>query len=307
MLQNQMNIVKGIMQSFQVNFMKLLVFCSVLALGACFGSQAPAPFHHYGEGRGAGSSGMHSVVLGDSLWSISKRYNVEMRDLIIKNQLKAPYRLRVGNRIKISSPKVYVVKSGDSLYSISRVFGVDMNKISKINRLSSPYVIHEGDVLNLPVSSYRNNNFASSKKEIIPKSVVKRSKIVEVPPKSSGRFMRPVNGRLISSYGGKKGGLHNDGINISVPRGTVVKSAENGVVAYVGGEIEGYGNLILVRHENRLMTAYAHLDSISVKKGQKVIKGDMIGRVGSTGGVDVPQLHFEIRKGTKALNPAKYL
>jgi len=119
--------------------------------------------------------------------------------------------------------------------------------------------------------------------------------------------MRPVDGKIISNFGPKQGGLHNDGINIRAPKGTPVRAAQNGVVVYSGNDLEGYGNLILVRHQNNMMSAYAHLDKTLIKRGDTVKQGQSIGTVGSTGQVNTPQLHFEIRKGTKALNPVKYL
>lgn len=127
------------------------------------------------------------------------------------------------------------------------------------------------------------------------------------PPHRAGRFIWPVNGRVISEYGPKEGGLHNDGVNIAAQAGSPVRAAENGVVAYAGDELKGFGNLLLVRHSNGWMTAYAHLDKMLVKRGQTLTQGQVIGTVGKTGSVDVPQLHFEIRRGTKALDPADYL
>ena len=96
-------------------------------------------------------------------------------------------------------------------------------------------------------------------------------------------------------------------VNIASAKGTSVVAAENGVVAYAGNEIKGMGNLIIVQHESGWMTVYAHLDSMNVKRGTKVNVGQKIGTVGETGKVDSPQLHFEIRKGTKAYDPISYM
>ena len=104
-----------------------------------------------------------------------------------------------------------------------------------------------------------------------------------------------------------KPGLHNDGINISADIGKPVYASEEGEVIYTGNEIPGYGNLILIKHKNNWITAYAHLDVIKLKKGEVVKRGDNIGTIGTSGNVKIPQLHFEIRKGKKALNPLKYL
>jgi murein DD-endopeptidase MepM/ murein hydrolase activator NlpD len=125
--------------------------------------------------------------------------------------------------------------------------------------------------------------------------------------RAGGLFQWPVNGKVISSFGATSGGLHNDGINIAAPRGTPVHAAENGVVVYAGNQLRGFGNLVLIRHADGWVTAYAHNDTLLVKKGQQVKRGDVIARVGSTGNVSQPQLHFEVRKGTEAVDPKTML
>ncbi|HVI90301.1 MAG TPA: LysM peptidoglycan-binding domain-containing M23 family metallopeptidase [Dongiaceae bacterium] len=123
----------------------------------------------------------------------------------------------------------------------------------------------------------------------------------------SGQFGWPVQGKIISKYGATADGLRNDGINISAPAGAPVVAAADGVVAYAGNELRGFGNMILIRHADGWVTAYAHNDSLAVKKGDSVKRGQTIARVGQTGNVTAPQLHFEIRKGTSAQDPMKYL
>lgn len=120
-------------------------------------------------------------------------------------------------------------------------------------------------------------------------------------------FIWPVQGKVISGYGPKQGGLYNDGINIAAPRGTPVASAGDGIVAYVGSDLGNYGNLVLIRHSGGMVTAYAHLSSIAVKKGQSVIRGQAIGAVGTTGTVANAQLHFEVRQGSQTYDPKKWL
>lgn len=131
--------------------------------------------------------------------------------------------------------------------------------------------------------------------------------VEEAPPRGSGRFVWPARGTVLSEFGPKSGGLHNDGINIAAPKGTSVFSAENGVVAYAGNELRGFGNLLLIRHADGWMTAYAHLDGMQVARGDKVTRGQKIGTVGSTGNVGEPQLHFEVRKGSRAVDPREFL
>ncbi len=120
-------------------------------------------------------------------------------------------------------------------------------------------------------------------------------------------FRWPANGRVIAGFGTSPNGVQNDGINLALPEGTSVKSAEDGVVAYAGNELKGYGNLVLVRHPNGYVTAYAHAKEILVKRGDQVKRGQVIARSGQTGNVNAPQLHFEIRKGASPLDPMRFL
>ena len=131
---------------------------------------------------------------------------------------------------------------------------------------------------------------------------------IEAPePRGGSRFLWPLRGAILSDYGPKPGGLHNDGINISASRGASVVAADNGVVAYAGNELRGFGNLLLIRHADGWMTAYAHLDDMLVERGAKVTRGQKIGTVGSTGNVSSPQLHFEVRRGNRAIDPRDHL
>lgn len=127
------------------------------------------------------------------------------------------------------------------------------------------------------------------------------------PPRGGRSFQWPVTGRVIATFGPQEKGLHNDGLNIAAPKGSPVRAAENGVVAYAGDEIRGFGNLLLIRHADGYMTAYAHNEVLLVNRGDTVRRGQVIARVGQTGNVSSPQLHFEIRKGTQAVDPEQFL
>jgi murein DD-endopeptidase MepM/ murein hydrolase activator NlpD len=120
-------------------------------------------------------------------------------------------------------------------------------------------------------------------------------------------FRWPVKGRVIAGFGPKTGGAQNDGINLAVPEGTPVKAADDGVVAYAGNELKGYGNLVLIRHSNGYVSAYAHASELLVKRGDTIKRGQVIAHAGQTGNVTSPQLHFEIRKGSTPVDPAQYL
>jgi murein DD-endopeptidase MepM/ murein hydrolase activator NlpD len=122
-----------------------------------------------------------------------------------------------------------------------------------------------------------------------------------------GRFAWPVRGRVVSAYGVTANGTHNDGINIAAPKGAPVTAIEGGVVAYAGNELRGYGNLVLIKHPDGLISAYAHCEELLVKRGEQVSAGQVIAKVGATGGVSEPQLHFEVRRGKKAVDPREFL
>jgi murein DD-endopeptidase MepM/ murein hydrolase activator NlpD len=132
---------------------------------------------------------------------------------------------------------------------------------------------------------------------------------VSGPAAGSGKgpFAWPVQGKVISAFGSSKDGTKNDGINIAAPSGAPVVAAADGVVAYAGNELRGFGNMVLIRHDGGYVTAYAHNASLLVKKGDKVKRGQTIARVGATGAVFGPQLHFEIRKGTQPVDPMTFL
>jgi murein DD-endopeptidase MepM/ murein hydrolase activator NlpD len=120
-------------------------------------------------------------------------------------------------------------------------------------------------------------------------------------------FGWPVRGRLIAGFGSKPDGTQNDGINLAVPEGTPIKAADDGVVAYAGNELKGYGNLVLIQHTNGFVTTYAHASELMVKRGDTVKRGQVIAHAGQTGNVTSPQLHFEIRKGSTPVDPTQYL
>jgi murein DD-endopeptidase MepM/ murein hydrolase activator NlpD len=124
--------------------------------------------------------------------------------------------------------------------------------------------------------------------------------------KTGSEFRWPARGRIISGFG-NKGGQSNDGISIAVPEGTPVKAAEGGVVGYAGNELKGYGNLVLIRHDNGFVTVYAHNGELKVKRGESVKRGQVIATSGQTGNVSSPQLKFEIRKGQTPVDPLEYL
>ena len=158
----------------------------------------------------------------------------------------------------------------------------------------------------------------AAKAEPVKAAKVETPKAVAVAPKAADQevtgsvnntqeFRWPARGRVISGYGSKGPSGANDGINISLPEGTPVKAAEGGTVAYAGEEIKGYGKMVLIRHPNGYVSAYAHNGDVNVKRGETVKRGQVIAKSGQTGNVTSPQLHFELRKGSETVDPSKFL
>ena len=257
------------------------------------------------------------VERGDTLYSISRSYGLPLRDVIDANNLKPPYTLKVGQVLRLPVSTYHIVSRGDTLYSISRRYGVDVDTLKRVNGLSYPYTLAIGQKVMLQGSStstartsssgskkrYTSKNTTSARKTTYARTTRSRP----VSTKRSSKFAWPVQGTIVSKFGTIGKGRANDGINIKAAKGTAVRAADAGTVAYAGNELKGFGNLILIRHNDGWITAYAHNDRIVVKKGQKVRRGEKIATVGETGGVNSPQLHFEIRAGKKAVNPVNYL
>jgi murein DD-endopeptidase MepM/ murein hydrolase activator NlpD len=245
------------------------------------------------------------VVKGDTLYSISTRYRVALRDLIDANDLKPPYVLSVGQRVVIPGIDTHTVAKGETAYGISREYDVDLTSLLKTNHIGRPYTLLVGQRLALPPKVYGG---ADQDTESVAQADPKVKAVIGTPPARSGKgFAWPVRGKIVSRFGAKPDGLHNDGINIAVDKGAPVRAADNGVVVYAGSGLKGYGKLILIRHAGGWITAYAHNDQILVDRGDMVRSGQIIARAGTTGSVSTPQVHFEIRKGANAVDPQQFL
>lgn len=219
---------------------------------------------------------------------------------------------------------LYTVKSGDSLSAIAARNGTTVKALMDANGLDNTN-IRVGQTLQLPTGGQQpgamTQNVASSSQIQNsplqgPKAYVKptvdqtvtSSVSTRAPERTGIKMLRwPVSGRVISGFGDKRRSGPNDGIDISVPEGTVVRAAENGVVIYSGSDLEGFGNLILIRHADGIVTAYAHNKANQVNKGAEVKRGQQIAVSGRSGSATVPMLHFEVRKNAKPVNPEKYL
>ncbi len=346
--------------------------------------------------KAVSEDGRIRVRKGDSVYLIARRYGVAMRDIIERNGLTAPYRLREGQMLVLPAPRQHVVRAGDSVWALSRRYGVPFAALVRANGLKKPYTIYKGTTLRIPrgaeplpenVAEARaraapdpapapkpSRSESASGTPPVPRpspaavadaarpspsdaagsrdatSLPRRAtastatpvatgtsspasaaaprrpvaskpapRTVAEPPRApvqtalkplparAGRFLRPVSGPVVAGFGPQPDGLHNDGINIAAPRGAAVHSAEAGRVAYSGNELPGYGNLLLIRHRGGWVSAYAHNDRLLVGRGDEVQRGQRIALVGSSGRVTTPQLHFELRRQGRAVDPAPHL
>ena len=229
----------------------------------------------------------------------------------------------------VAPAAVHVVKAGQTLDSIARIYHKPVTQIARANNLSVGAKLKAGDRITIPdikeasrATPARVEASASpATGTVVVADASQSARVVESAPATSGQetvknaepagslpgFRWPVRGRVIAAFGPKSNGVQNDGINLAVPEGTPIKAAEDGVVAYAGSELKGYGNLVLVRHSNGFVTAYAHASDILVKRGETVKRGQVIAHAGQTGNVTSPQLHFEIRKGATPVDPSQYL
>lgn len=260
-----------------------------------------------------------SIEKGDTVYSLSKKYKVSMRDIIDYNHLHPPFGLRVGESLTLSNPKVHQVLKGETLYSIANQRSVDVSALAHSNNLKPPFKLSVGQKLVLPSSISLSDCVGDTtkvspkalvsfpKKKVLTQSTPKKKEVVALPSRSSAHFLKPVQGSIVSPFGPLKNGTLNDGINIEAASGCLVKAAENGVVIYRGSDLPSYGNMVLIKHSGGWITTYAHLKSIQVSKGETVKRGQTIGFIGKTGHVKSPQLHFELRRGRTPVNPVPYL
>ena len=247
------------------------------------------------------SEGMPQTLVvraGDSVYTISRRSGVPISSIINRNGLHPPYVLKEGQKLVLVSPRIHIVQQGEDAYQIAQQHGVSPSRLLAQNNLTSVRV-KSGQMIVLPAAPAPM--VLETQK---PSSMtVRQLRSQPLPPRSRRGFIRPVTGPVVMGFGRQGHGIYCDGINMRVPSGTRVQAADNGVVAYVGSDIKSYGNLVLVKHAGGWVTAYAHLKNISVGKGIVVKQGQTLGLSGDTGYVRSPQVHFEIRKNGKPIDP----
>jgi murein DD-endopeptidase MepM/ murein hydrolase activator NlpD len=237
---------------------------------------------------------------------------------------------------------VHIVNHGDTLAGIAHRNHISVSELVKANNLNANAPLKQGMRLNVPAKAAEAAPIAAPQPvaavQPLPTTTIGGAKLAAAAPAGPQQSVRyaqanpapepveaapaakpaettsalptfrwPVRGKVITGYGAKTNGKSNDGINVAVPEGTPIKAAEDGVVAYSGNELKGYGNLVLVRHANGYVTAYAHASELLVKRGDTIKRGQVIAKSGQSGEVGSPQLHFEIRKGSTPVDPLQFL
>jgi murein DD-endopeptidase MepM/ murein hydrolase activator NlpD len=228
---------------------------------------------------------IHIVVPGESLIGIARQHGVSLFALAKANNIQPYGKVSIGDRLTV--PGGHPVTTHQAQFQ------------APAPQLAQPRAVQVDNVASVPAQNARMATQIPEKTD----SVVATAE----PAGSVPSFRWPVRGRVIAGFGPKTGGAQNDGINLAVPEGTPVKAADDGVVAYAGNELKGYGNLVLIRHANGFVSAYAHASELLVKRGDTIKRGQVIAHAGQTGNVTSPQLHFEIRKGSTPVDPAQYL
>jgi murein DD-endopeptidase MepM/ murein hydrolase activator NlpD len=237
---------------------------------------------------------VHVVNRGDTLMSIAHRNHVPVAELAKANGIDANSKLKLGQKITVPGAK---------------------SAAAPVAAQPAQVAAAQPGAVAAPATKMAAVEPAKEKARLAQATTTPEAAaaVTETPVKTAEAtgalptFRWPVRGRVVTGYGAKTNGKSNDGINVAVPEGTPVKAAEDGVVAYSGNELKGYGNLILVRHSNGYVTAYAHASELLVKRGETIKRGQIIAKSGQSGEVGSPQLHFEIRKGSSPVDPLQFL
>src|SRR5438128_8934096 len=245
----------------------------------------------------AAPSSVHIVNRGDTLMSIARRNHVPVGELAKANNLDQSAKLSLGMKLTVPGSKSAAVAAP----ATQLVAAAPAQPATPVAAPATKMAVAGGPPQSARLAPATTN--VAEEKPVVEQASIKPSEATGALP----TFRWPVRGKVITSYGAKTNGKSNDGINLAVPEGTPVKAAEDGVVAYSGNELKGYGNLVLVRHSNGYVTAYAHASELMVKRGDTIKRGQIIAKSGQSGEVGSPQRHFEIRKGPSPVDPLQCL
>ena len=266
-----------------------------VALGACntvMGARE-GTMEYPGSAAGPNAVPVYVVRDKDTVDGLSRRYGVPSQTIIDRNNLKAPYTIKPGQTLAMPGARFVQDSYGEP--ASQQTAAANPNAPSSVKR--------EG--LAPPPGSSQGEAPRSAAPAGEPTPLSKTSVTVPATPPAA-RMIWPVHGKVVSGYG-TSGGQKNDGIDIAAAKGTPVKAAEGGKVVYAGGEVARMGNLLLIDHAGGYITAYGNNEELLVKKGDTVKKGQTIAKVGNSGGTAEPQLHFEVRRSGKTIDPRTVL
>ena len=290
-------------------------------------NQFSVPYKTYvGERIKIPAPATYKVRQGDTLYKVSRFFDTSTTDVARLNNIKAPYKLASGQVLRLPPrytksqntiptfvpqpskvPSPVMAQQGIKTQAAKIEREVLKSNVPSVSAEPVPLAVTPTAV---PAPNSTATAIPAQTNTYSPQPSIAQSTPEIAPtfiPTGPVHFIKPVAGQVISGFGPKPDGLHNDGINIKASQGDAVRAAEQGVVVYQGQQIEGYGNMVLIRHANGYLTAYAHMAKTLVHKGDKVKRGQAIGTVGASGNVKSPQLHFEIRKGRDAIDPKTLL
>ena len=266
-----------------------------VALGACNTVMGAREGTMEYPGSAAGPNAVPTYVVKDkdTVDGLSRRYGVPPQTIIARNNLKAPYTLKPGQSLAMPGARFVQDTYGEP--AAQQTAAANPNAPSSVKRegLAPPPGASSGE-------APRSAAPAGEPTPLAAKSVT----VPATPP--APKMSWPVKGKIVSAYG-TSGGQRNDGINIAAAKGTPVKAAEGGKVVYAGGEVAKMGNLLLVEHPGGYITAYGNNEELLVKTGDTVKRGQTIAKVGTSGGTPDPQLHFEVRRAGKTIDPTTVL
>lgn len=248
------------------------------------------------------ATGTYRIRPGDSLYRIARMHGARVEDLKRWNAINDPTKLKVGQVLRVPPLQGVAARPAGRTKPRTRLASRGGQTFAD-RSFDDPATAGRARSVRPPASGLtrdparQSGGRADDQAGYAPAS----------GGLSDGKFRWPVRGRIISGFGNLKTGVRNDGINIAVPPGTPVRAVENGVVAYAGSELKGYGKLILIRHNDKWVSAYAHNSTLKVKRGDKIRRGQVIANSGRSGSVDRPQVHFELRRGSKPVDPMLHL
>jgi murein DD-endopeptidase MepM/ murein hydrolase activator NlpD len=295
-------------QNFSFLFL-IPVIC--LLFSACTATRPPG--YQLPSRNSIQAGGDYIVGQNENVYRVAHKNGVSMRELIVLNDLKPPFVLHQGQRLILpaknqdNAPVPQAApRDGIEQTPLEPAAGGAASQAVTSTPLEPPQVLPPSPPpLSAPPAPPKPvaTTVTPTLSPVAPKPATPPPAQTAAVEKPAVSFAWPVQGPILSAFGSKGQGLNNDGINIAAPKGAPVVAAGGGIVVYAGNEMKGFGNLVLIRHEGGWVTAYAHLDRMMVNKDTVVAPGDMIGTVGSTGGVTTPQLHFETRLEGKPIDP----